>query len=313
MLALALDLHVEVEVEPASRLTVRAEGEGADLATDASHLAASVAIDVAGHDRLAITVRSAIPVARGLGSSAALAVAAAAAAGSRDPLGVAARVDGHPENAAASVVGGLLAATTVRGAVRAVRLPLDEHLAFVVVVPERNLSTAKARQALPRQVARADATFNLGRMALLLAGLADRRLLVREAAEDRLHQDYRTPLFPEAPHLLGALVDGGARAACWSGAGPSLLAVCDAESVRVVERSARVALEDLQVPGRAMVLSPDRRGLVVEVEGEWVSYPGSKGADASPVGTPATTGPSLDAGRGANPAPARVRSPTLER
>jgi homoserine kinase len=73
VLALALDLYVEVEVEPAARLTVRATGEGADLAADASHLAATVAIDVAGHDRLAITVRSDIPVARGLGSSAALA------------------------------------------------------------------------------------------------------------------------------------------------------------------------------------------------------------------------------------------------
>jgi homoserine kinase len=113
VVALALDLYVEVEIEPARRLLVRAEGEGADIAADATHLAARVAIDVAGHDRLAITVRSEIPVARGLGSSAALAAAAAAAAGSKDPLGVAARVDGHPENAAASVVGGLVAATLV--------------------------------------------------------------------------------------------------------------------------------------------------------------------------------------------------------
>ena len=125
VLAVALDLYVEVEVEPASRLVVRSEGEGADLEEDDMHLAARVAIDVVGHDRLAVTVRSAIPVARGLGSSAALAVAAAAAAGSKDPLGVAARIDGHPENAAASVVGGLVAATLVRGAVRAVRMPLD--------------------------------------------------------------------------------------------------------------------------------------------------------------------------------------------
>jgi len=77
-LALALDLYVEVEVEPSSRLVVRSEGEGAGLSDDAGHLAARVAMDVAGHDQLAITVRSQIPIARGLGSSAALSVAAAA-------------------------------------------------------------------------------------------------------------------------------------------------------------------------------------------------------------------------------------------
>ncbi|MGP8283152.1 MAG: hypothetical protein ACLQT6_10615, partial [Desulfomonilaceae bacterium] len=114
----AVDRYVEVEVEPASKLIVRSEGEGAGLSDDAGHLAARVAMDVSGHDRLAVTVRSQIPIARGLGSSAALAAAAAAAAGARDPLAVAAHIDGHPENAAASVVGGLVAATTVRGAVR---------------------------------------------------------------------------------------------------------------------------------------------------------------------------------------------------
>jgi len=280
VLALALNLSVEVEVEPASRLVVRCEGEGSDLADDASHLAARVAIDVAGHDRLAITVRSDIPVARGLGSSAALAVAAAAAAGSRDPLGVAARIDGHPDNAAASVVGGLVGATMVKGTVRAVRLPLDPGLVFVVVVPERPLATSKARQALPQQVARADATFNLGRLALLLAGLADRTLLTKEAAEDRLHQDYRSPMFPEAPQLLARLVAAGALASCWSGAGPSLLGICDAGSGERVRDSAEAALAEVGVAGRALVLLPDLEGLVVDGAPGFVGR--SKGATGAP-------------------------------
>jgi homoserine kinase len=179
-------------------------------------------------------------------------------------VGVAARVDGHPENAAASVVGGLVGATHVKGSVRAVRLPLDPGLVFVVVVPERPLATAKARQALPQQVLRSDATFNLGRMTLLLAGLADRELLTREATEDRLHQDYRSPMFPEAPQLLARLVAAGALAACWSGAGPSLLGICDGAAAERVRERAENALEETGVPGRAMVLLPDLQGLVVD-------------------------------------------------
>ncbi len=266
-LALALQLYIEVEVEPAPRLTVRGEGEGAELVDPAGHLAARVAIDVVGHDRLAITIRSEVPVARGLGSSAALAAAAAAAAGSKDPLGVAARVDGHPENAAASVVGGLVAASFVKGAVRAVRMPLDGGLVFVVLVPDRALATSKARQALPQVVTRADATFNLGRMALLLAGLADRALLIREATEDRLHQDYRSPLFPEAPQLLGQLLQAGALATCWSGAGPSVLGICEAADGEKVRHAAEASMADVGVPGRALLLRADLDGLVVNGTG----------------------------------------------
>ncbi len=264
VLAVALDLYVEVEVEPAPRLVVRSEGEGADLDEDDMHLAARVAIDVVGHDRLAVTVRSDIPVARGLGSSAALAVAAAAAAGSKDPLGVAARIDGHPENAAASTVGGLVAATLVRGAVRAVRMPLDGGLVFVAMVPDRPLPTTKARQALPLEVNRTDATFNLGRLSLLLAGLADHALMIREATEDRLHQDYRSPLFPEAPQLLARMVKAGALASCWSGAGPTLLGICDGEQAERVRAGTEAAMEEIGVPGRALLLRSDIEGLIVE-------------------------------------------------
>ncbi len=246
---------------------MRSEGEGAGLSDDPSHLAARIAIDVAGTDHLAITVRSQIPIARGLGSSAALAVAAAAAAGAKDPLAVAAAMDGHADNAAASMVGGLVAAARVRGGVQAVRLGLDVSLAFVVIVPDVTLSTTRARQALPTMVSRESAAFNLSRMALLIAGLADSRVLISEATEDRLHQDYRSPLFPAAPKLMTRMSEGGALAVCWSGAGPSLLGICHRAESSAVESAATAALSEADVPGTVLVLNPDMHGLILDRDG----------------------------------------------
>ncbi len=263
MLAVAVDRYVQVEVERAPSLHLRSEGEGAGLTDDASHLAARVAAGIIGHDRIAVTVRSQIPVSRGLGSSAALAAAAAAAAGADDPLAVAAASDGHPENAAASVLGGLVAATMVDGRACVARFRLSGDLAFVVIVPDRSLRTADARAVLPVTVARADATFNLGRMGLLLAGLAEPSLLTPAATGDRLHQEWRAALFPEAPVLLEALVTAGALASCWSGAGPSLVGITTEPSAEKVRGGALAALEESRLSGRVLVLRPDHRGLVM--------------------------------------------------
>jgi homoserine kinase len=262
-LAVALTCYVSVEVEPAETLSVRTEGEGAGLFGDGTHLAARVVREVLGHDRVDITVRSQIPLSRGLGSSAALAAAAAAAAGAEDPFAVAAAHDGHPENAAASVYGGLVAATTVEGRVQHVPLPLSDELAFVVMVPERNLRTPAARGVLPETLSRADVVFNLGRMGLLLAGLADPAWLTAAATGDRIHQPARTALFPEAPVLLERMVGAGALAASWSGAGPTLIGMVPVTEGARLRAAAEAALADTGVPGRALLLQADRQGLVV--------------------------------------------------
>jgi homoserine kinase len=267
-LAVAVDRYVSVDVEPAPDLRVHTEGEGAGLFDDASHLAARVVAEVLGHERFSVHVRSQIPVARGLGSSAALAAAAAAAAGSDDPFAIAAAYDGHPENAAASVFGGLVAATSVDGAPAHATLPLADDLEIVAIVPERNLATPEARGVLPDRFTREEAVFNLGRMGLLLAGLADAAALRPAATEDRIHQAARTVLFPEAPALLSALVEAGALAACWSGAGPTLIGFVTAGSVEAVRAGAGAALAETGMEGRVLSLRPDRRGLVYGDEAE---------------------------------------------
>lgn len=260
-LGLALALYLSVSVEPADELVVTSTGEGAGLFDDERHLAVRVAREVVGHDRLAIHVESEIPLARGLGSSAALAVAAAAAAGSPDPLAVAARVDGHPENAAASVLGGLVGAASLGRGVRAARLGLDPELRFVVAIPEMELKTEDARSVLPDSYSREDASFNLSRMALLLGGLADHHVLRAEAFEDRLHQPYREVLFPASRAITEAAVAAGALGSCWSGAGPTLIAVALPATAEAVAEAMESAMAARSVAGAVRPLEADHQGL----------------------------------------------------
>jgi homoserine kinase len=262
-LAIALSLYIDVSVEPAETLSITTEGEGADFPVSPEHMAERVVRDVLGHDNVAIEIRSEIPVARGLGSSAALAAATAAAAGATNALTIATRVDGHAENAAASVLGGLVVGTVVDDAAVAAQLELDERLAFVVVIPDRMLSTRDARAALRQEVPLHDAAVNLGRLGLLIAGFANADAFLPSAMQDTLHQPYRIPLFPESEIIMRGLIDAGALGSCWSGAGSTLLAVTTAERAAAVRDAGEVLLVETGVNGRVMELAPDRTGLVV--------------------------------------------------
>ncbi len=261
-LALALSLYLEVDLELSDAFELETVGFGTEVDPD-HHLGVRVARTIIGHDRFRLRVSSRIPLARGLGSSAALALAVAAAAGSSDALGVAIDVDGHAENAAASRFGGLVVATVIDGETIIEPLALDDDLRFVLVIPDEELATRDARDVLPASVAFHDATHNLARLGLLIAGLADHRHLRAEAMDDRLHQRYRGTLLPFADAVLSGLRDAGAIASCWSGAGSTMLGVTTSSDADAVAASARALLIDVGVPGVVEVLEADRTGLVI--------------------------------------------------
>jgi homoserine kinase len=236
-LALALelcnDVTVDTDVEPA----VSWEGEGADeLPTDGTDMVTrAMQALAAGAGRVlppfALTGVNRIPIERGLGSSAAAAVAGAALASALlDPaegsdryraFSIASRLEGHADNAAAASYGGL---TIAAGDARPVRLDPHPGLRPVVLVPERlRLSTRSAREALPSSVSLSDAAFNAGRAAMAVVALTARPELLHTALEDRLHQDVRLALVPEADKLRRRLRSLDIPV-CVSGAGPTLLA-----------------------------------------------------------------------------------------
>jgi homoserine kinase len=262
-LAVALALYLEVTVEPADTFTITSEGCGAGVFDNERNLGARVVADVLGHSNFSMHVKSEIPLSRGLGSSAALAVAAAVAAGAADPLAVSTSIDGHAENAAASLLGGLVVARAdSRDGVVARPLALDYEWRFVVVIPDEELSTVGARRVLPERVPFADAVRNLSAMGLLLAGLADHDAFVDGAMDDYLHQPYRMGLLSFAEPLLATLRESGAAGSCWSGAGSTMLGLATTDKAEGVARAARTFLHDQGVAGIVHVLEADRTGLV---------------------------------------------------
>jgi homoserine kinase len=237
-LALALDLWNEVEVDLDGPAAVEVTGEGTgELPEDASNLVfrsmSFLAREAGGSlPSMALRCTNRIPLERGLGSSAAAVVAGLTVANrllgtglGRDRfLEVAVDIEGHPDNVAACLRGGLVLAYLSSAGWRAERLQPHPSLQPVLLVPEHErLPTADARRALPREVSLADASFNLGRAALAVVALTERPDLLPAALEDRLHQPRRLPLVPAARAVFEELRQA-AIPVCVAGAGPSLLA-----------------------------------------------------------------------------------------
>lgn len=239
-LGLALELRDELEATvTASGLGVDVVGESAgDVARDETHLvvrAMRACFDVLGAqpDGLLLSCRNRIPHARGLGSSAAaivggIVLARALVDGGAQRMDdesafrLAAELEGHPDNVAAAVYGGLTIAGLSGNTFYATRVPVAPAITAEVFVPPTALSTELARGLLPELVTHRHAVANAGRAALLVAGLAGQPELLLTATADLLHQSYRRPAMPDSLDLVDRLRADG-HAAVVSGAGPSVL------------------------------------------------------------------------------------------
>ena len=235
-LAVALELRNEVTIGPGAGdgVEVTVEGEGVRAASRGAENLFVRAFRAAGADArgLRFAMRNRIPFYRGLGSSAAT-ISAGVAAGlawtgrEADPLPAAVELEGHPDNVAAALLGGLTLAWTTEAGPTAVRLascPVD----FAVAVPDDELPTKLAREALPQTIAHADAAHTTARAALLVAALQSGRTeLLRDALDDRLHEPYRAPFVPLLALIRGRLDGLPVYGATISGAGPSVLVWCE--------------------------------------------------------------------------------------
>jgi homoserine kinase len=281
-LGLALALHNEVSAAEASAVTVTLSGEGADrLPTNGDNLVVRgirQAYEAAARPFRGATVAcvNRIPAARGLGSSAAAWVGGLLAGNALlgEPLSrqallvLAARAEGHPDNVGAALFGGLtVSCPELDGRITTVSLPVPPTVRWVVLIPEVTSATAEARALLPEAVPRADAVFNVQRVALLLAALQTQRAdAVAAALEDRLHEPYRRRLFPWMAAVVDAARRAGALGCVLSGAGPSLLAAVTGE-VEGVARAMERALAGAGIPGAARAFAVDTEGAVVLRDG----------------------------------------------
>ncbi|TMG56602.1 MAG: homoserine kinase [Chloroflexi bacterium] len=268
--ALALPLLAEYEVRPARAWTVAIEGDGSGVPTDEENLfvVGARATARAAQENLGayhVVQRSAIPIARGLGSSAAAIVGGVVAANAllgdpldrRSLLRIATEVEGHADNVAAALYGALTVALPGDDGPVATRIAFPSGWRICLLIPREPLPTEKARAVLSATVSRADAVFNLAHAAALLAAvLRSDGALLSIAMADRLHQAARAHLVIGLDEIIAAARGAGAFGAALSGAGPAVLAVAPARLAhRVV-----VAMEDAARDAGTMA-----RGRVVRV------------------------------------------------
>jgi homoserine kinase len=277
-LGLALSLYDELQVtaraEPGATVEVIGVGAG-EVPADASNLvvrAIAFTFERCGQELpgLDLVARNAIPHGRGLGSSGAAIVSGIMAAkglldgivelDSNALLSLATELEGHPDNVAPALFGGLTIAWTTDAGPQHKKLIVHRGVSPLIAVPESTMSTELARSLRPASVPHEDAIFNVSRSALLIAALIQSPELLLAATEDKLHQSYRAAAMPETESLIRELRSQGLPAVV-SGAGPSILVLCSDPAQRLV--AAGVVAAHHGAPWQSLLLAVDFKGATV--------------------------------------------------
>lgn len=242
-LGLALSFYNYAEMEENDRIDISST-DGLDVPCDENNLiykSVKDLYDVCGKTLKGLTLKqtSSIPMTRGLGSSSACIIAGLVGANTMlgnpltkdDLVDLAAQIEGHPDNTAPALLGGIVTAVFDGKKVHWVKQEVYTKLKFVALIPDFELKTEKARACLPKEISHKDAVYNLSRAALFSASLLTGKFEnLRTAVHDRLHQPYRMELIPNCREVFDIAYNHGAYGVYISGAGPTVMAIVDEEN-----------------------------------------------------------------------------------
>ncbi len=275
-LGIALDIFNEVTVAPAPSLSITVQGEGTGQISlrqdNLVYRAMATVFTKLGKPvpELSVSCLNRIPLARGLGSSAAAVAGGLVAANELlgkplnpdDLLQLGAGMEGHADNIAPALFGGCQLVYREGDRYNHVPVPLPKGLTAVLFIPDFAMSTAKARNILPARVSRSDAVFNLSRVSLLMLGFTTGKLeYLKIATQDRLHQPDRQSMFPAMENIFKAALDAGALGVFLSGAGSTILAFTEGESLSGgIGKAMQDSATKAGVNGRVQVAGPTSYG-----------------------------------------------------
>lgn len=274
-LGLALSLYNYVQIEESDSFRITLKGAyTTGLATDETNLvwkSMCTLWETIGFaiPTVALELENNVPPTRGMGSSSAAIVGGLVAAneyaggvlGKQEILQIANQIEGHPDNVAPALLGGITLAVTTETGVIARTLHSHPQFTALAIVPDFHLSTEKSRKVVPTSVSRADAVYNLSRTALLVEALIHEDYeFLKEGMQDRLHQNQRASLVPGLAETLQVALDSGAYGSALSGSGPTILALVAPDKSEVVAQAMVDSLADHGLKAKAYTLTVDTEG-----------------------------------------------------